>query len=181
VTTEVQCQITQRQSTFWEFELAEGLERVHFVEKEEFCFTQRFAESLEVSDEHPVLLNYQAAWQQIYIGGNAPDPNRIVSLITHAIEPLLLGWRSAYSYLTATDPARMLQEGFGQLLSAPTPIARITAEVLGAEGVPFTVLKGQPPRWPRRALIAGTSFVVARDFRIEKLSPNKALERSRDG
>jgi hypothetical protein len=149
------------------------------VQKEEFCFTQRFADGLVFTDDHPVLKNYQAAWKDIYLSARASEPDRIVGLLEQAIQSVTLGWRSSYSYLTSTDPVRMLREGYGQLLSAPQPIAHLAAHVLNEEGVPIKVLDGQPARWPRRALIAGTSFVVAKEFHSEQLSLNKSLERTR--
>jgi hypothetical protein len=163
------CQILQRQSTFWDLEDGDGLVRVHFVGKEEFNFSHRFADSFAIIDDHPVLLDYRVAWASIFVSGSAPSPEQTMALVERTIEPLLSGWRSAYSYLTATDPLRMLREGYGQFLNGPEPIASAAAAVLSANGVPIKVLAGRAPRWPRRALVAGANFVIATDFRVESV------------
>ena len=168
--TKVACRIAQRQSTYWDFEDRSGVRRVHFLDKQEFRFSSAVVDGFLITDDHPLLLDYRAAWKSVYVSTRADDPRSIVSSLVEAFEPLTQGWRSAYAYLTSTDPVRMLGEGFGQLLHAPDPIASVAADVLLAAGVAFTVLPGQPARWPCQALIAGDNYVIAAGFRIESLS-----------
>jgi hypothetical protein len=162
--------ITRRQTTYWDLSQAAAVTRIHFVGKEEFSFVHPVMPSFAVVQDHPVLLDYQFAWERIFVASACAAPQRVLHRLAQAMAALLQGWRGATAYLnSAYDPVAVLRGGSGLLLSAPRPIARIACDVLTAEGLQFTELPARGLRWPREALVAGKNFVVAHSFRIEQL------------
>jgi hypothetical protein len=160
-------EITRRQATFRDLRHDGRLERIHFLGKEEFAFVEPSALSFSIVEQHPLLIDYEFAWETIYIAGPADAPDHVLRTLTEAIEARADGWRSATSYLNPVGDERILRDGYGNVLAAPISIAEVSRDVLDAAGVPFTSLPGRPPRWPRQALIAGVNHVVAKSFRVE--------------
>jgi hypothetical protein len=160
-------EITCRQTTFWELRHVGGLDRIHFLGKEEFAFVEPSATSYSIVDEHAVLIDYQFAWESIYIAGTVDAPEQVLRQITAAVHSQVDGWRSASRYLNSFGAERILRHGYGQLLVAPIPIAEATRAVLRTTGARFSSLPASPSRWPRQAFIAGSNYVVARSFRVE--------------
>ncbi|MFC1600922.1 hypothetical protein ACFL34_01060 [Candidatus Sumerlaeota bacterium] len=156
------CEIRRRQTTYWEVLRDDGrLERIHFLGKEEFSFAEPGAPSVSIVEEHAVLDDYLFSWESIYLASPADTPEQCLGDLTQAIEGRVAGWRSATDYFNAFGAERILRKGYGQLLSAPMPIAEISRAVLAAAGVRFSSLPGRPSRWPRQAFIAGLNYVVA--------------------
>lgn len=171
--------ITRRQTTYWDLLQGATVTRVHFVGKEEFSFVHPIVSSFAVVQDHPVLIDYQFAWESIFLASACAAPQRVLNRLAEAIAPLLQGWRGSTAYLNSLyDPVALLRCGSGLLLAAPTPVASAVRDVLAAEGLQFTHLPARGLRWPREALIAGKNFVVAHGFRIEEVSRDSALERT---
>ena len=162
------CQILERQSSYWDIVDRSGTVRIHFQQKEEFHFVCTTIDAYALTANHPLLLDYEWPWSNIYVSSAPSEPAVVVGAIVGAWEPFLRGWRSPFSYLTDTDPERMLSEGHGQLLSAPEPLSSVAAKALANAAVNFSILPGRPARWPRKALVAGDNYVVAADFRVER-------------
>ena len=161
-------EITRRQTTFWDLRCDDGrIERVHFLGKEEFAFLDPIASSYAIVEEHALLIDYQFAWEAIYVASPVSAPDQVLRALTLAIDARLDGWRPASCYLNEFGAERVLRDGYGQLLAAPTPIAETCRAALNAAGARFSTLPGRPSRWPRQALIAGVNSVVAKSFRVE--------------
>jgi hypothetical protein len=163
-------EITRRQTTFWDLRHEGGLDRIHFLGKEEFAFVEPRAPSYLIVDEHPVLVDYQFAWESIYLAGADDAPEPTLRQIHASIQGQVDGWRPAARYLNPFGAERILRDGYGQLLSAPVPIAEVSRAALRAAGVRFTSLPARPACWPRQALIVGLNYVVAQSFRVEPLT-----------
>lgn len=162
--------IKRRQTTYWDLAGSDGLvERVHFIGKEEFRFVESSCEAFSIVDEHPLLLDYAHAWQELYVASASESPLRLVTALERAIDQALSSWRPSADYVNPIGPERILRGGYGKLLAAPMPVANACSTVLRDAGVRFSSLAGRPARWPRRVLLAGPSFVVAHAFRVERL------------
>ena len=166
------CQILRAQTTFWELRDASGVRRITFVGKEEWHLDWKPADSFAILDEHPLLLDYTEPWSSIFISGTHPSPEVVAEDLRHIIATMLAGWRQPSTYLTKTDAARMLHEGYGLLLSAPQSVSAAASSLLGSAGIPHRVLATRWAAGAHRLLLIGSSFVVARDFRVAAASPN---------
>ncbi len=158
--------VRRRQSTFWDFESPEHTQRVHFVGKLEHHFVSNHAESVEIKDLHPVLLNYQHPWTEIYISTKPVRPGELALELLHAVQAELGGWRAPTEYFNQ-EPRSLLAGGFGLLFNGPEPLAAKVKQLLGVAEVRFTALPRKRAEQQVRALIAGKNFVVAKDFRNE--------------
>jgi hypothetical protein len=67
------------------------------------------------------------------------------------------------------------------LFRGPESLGKAVAAVLTAAAVAHTILPAGGAPTPVQLLIAGENWVVATEFQIERLPPNKSLERTRDG
>lgn len=163
-------EIARRQTTFWDLRQNGGIVRIHFVGKEEFRFVEPCVSSFSIVDEHAVLINYQFAWESIYLAGPVAAFDEVLGHLTKAIEARVEGWRPATVYLNPFGAERILREGYGQLVAAPSPVAETCRTVLNGAEARFSSLPGRPSRWPRQALIAGPNYVVAKSFRVEVIT-----------
>lgn len=162
------CEIVRRQTTFWDVRRQDGtVERIHFLGKEEFGFADAHVPSFSIVEEHHVLIDYQFDWHGVYLAGPVANFEDVRDQLELSIEKTLGGWRSATRYFNEYGAERILRSGHGKLLDAPRPLVEVCSEVLDTAGVRFNCLPGRPARWPRRALIAGPNFVVAKSFRVE--------------
>jgi len=164
----VSYEITTRQSTYWDFKNSSELVRIHFIGKEEFCFTSAATSGFSIRVEHPLLLDYQLSWNRVYISDKSEKSSTVLREIGNVWEPLLQGWRSPLLYMNDVGPEIMLSEGHGQLLDAPEPLAALAVEILAKHGIRSTVCSGYGHLKALKVLVAGRNFVIAKDFRIEK-------------
>jgi hypothetical protein len=118
-----------------------------------------------------LLIDYKFAWESIYLAAPISSYEQVALNLQRTIKAQLDNWRSIDLYFNEFGADRILREGYGQLLNAPLPIAERCRAVLLAAGGAFSSLQGRSVRWPRRALIAGSNYVVAQSFRVEVL-PN---------
>jgi hypothetical protein len=161
--------ITLRQTTYWDFKRGGRIERVHFRGKEEYRSAGGEVESYSVQDEHPVLLDYRWAWRKVVIARPVAAWGEVLTDISMAIEQIVGPWRAAAHYLNHAFAEAIIRDGYGALLSAPIPVAHACCGVLDKHCARYTVLPGNPARWPRRVLVAGSNYVVAASFRIESI------------
>jgi hypothetical protein len=169
-------EIILRQSTYCDLKQDNIIERVHFKKKEEFVFVSKFAESFCIVDNHPVLLDYQFDWREIYIVRPVSDVEQVVDILEQAIDAKTEGWRTASRYYNKAGIKRILRDGYGKLLGAPIPIVEDCCKILSKAGAEFSHLDSLPSRCPRQALILGKNFVVAESFRVEELGKAKSAE-----
>lgn len=147
--------------------------RIHFDGKEEYRFVQSTVPSFSIVQVHPVLVDYQFAWESIFLAGPCQRPQEILNRLNEVIATTLQNWHDASRYLNPQfDMRGLLLGGSGKLLSAPIPVSSNVCDMLASEGLRFTRLAAGAPRWPREALVADKNFVVARSFRLEQLSVN---------
>jgi hypothetical protein len=164
-------QVRKRQSSFWDFESPEHTQRVHFIGKLEHHFVSNHADSIEIKDDHPVLLNYQHPWTGIYISAKALNAGELAVELLHAVQSEIGAWRSSTEYFNRDVETRLLLEGgFGLLFTGPEPLAAKVRQALSTAGVGFAALSRTHPQHQARALVAGKNFVVAKDFRNEALT-----------
>ena len=160
--------IRKRQSTFWDFQSPEHTQRVHFIGKLEHHFVSTHAETVEIKDVHPVLMNYQHPWVEIYISTKPKRPGEVAAELLHTVQGELGAWRSPAEYFNQdVEPRVLLEGGFGLLFSGPAPLAAKVRQFLTEAEVRFTALPRKRQEQQARALIAGKNFVVAKDFRNE--------------
>lgn len=163
-------EIVRRQTTYWDIRGDDDrTRRLHFVGKEESVFHESRVTSVDVVEQHPVLADYEHSWEGLYLTARAPPAAGLLTDLRAAIERLTGGWRSAEHYFNPHGVERILGFGSGLLLAAPVPIVQACSTALGRCAVTHSRLPGRAARWPRRALVAGASFVVAVSFRSEVL------------
>jgi hypothetical protein len=164
-------EIIRRQSTFWDLRRDDQVvERVHFVGKEEFGFSEGVVPSFEILDAHPLLMEYQAPWAMVYVAAPASAPELVARELKDAIDEEVAPWRSASRYLNSVGVEQLLGAGHGQILDAPSPVVGVCIAVLDAARVPFKRLAGRPARLSPKAFIAGLNYVVANNFSVERVA-----------
>ena len=172
--------ITHRQSTFWDLVISgSGQYRIHFQGKHEFLFLAEEFQLLAVHSNHPVLMDYHEEWRDVFFASAIQNAEPLISKMSQAVSEITDGWRSLSRYLnSALNMTSLVQSGNGLLLAAPRTIVDGVSPILAAHGVATSVLKGRPPRGSPRALIVGSSFVVAESFRVEPHPSNPPLEQA---
>lgn len=159
------------QTTYWNFVDDSGPLRIHFQQKKEHRLTESDCRDPAVVSEHPVLLNYKESWQALYLSGAAKDSQSVLEHLAAELANLVAPWRTSDEYLNhRADPEGLLASGSGLLLRAPESITDVAHRVLSSHGISHSIIPEHTPQETMKALIAGSSFVIARDFRIERLA-----------
>ncbi|MEM5789765.1 MAG: hypothetical protein AAGU11_20815 [Syntrophobacteraceae bacterium] len=163
--------IVKRQTTYWDINGPGEDTRVHFIEKLEFHFETGSFDSYSITREHPVLVDYQLPWQSIFVSSSATNPTVILEHMAFTIRDIVGPWRNVGRYLNPEfDPVAILKTGWGLLFEGPISLCSAVAECLDTANVHFSAIPSMPARWPVEAFIAGSSFVVAKAFRLESIS-----------
>jgi hypothetical protein len=166
--------VLRRQTTFWDLIGREGTDRVraHFEQKAEFCFVRETFDTASLVASHPILLDHVEPFEDICISSPVPNPDQVLLELRTAAADFFGGWRPIERYLNPDYPTRkLLDEGFGLLLRAPSSFADTCRRVLVQAGVRVDapLQPRPPPRQLSRGLILGANFVVAAGFRFEVL------------
>ncbi len=169
-------EITQRQSTFWDFTGQDGVSRVHFIAKSEADFVHRFVSSFVIEANHPLLMNYISGWSHVFTTSAAVNAGAVLRRVDEAIRGITEGWRSLTSYRTEDDAFSVLSASCGSLMTAPEPVCSVVSTVLESEGIRFNLISAHAALGSHHVLVADKSWVIAESFRIEELPLNKALK-----
>jgi hypothetical protein len=161
--------IERRQTTYWALQASSGaLARAHFSGKHEHRFAGAQYESVQLFESHPVLLDYQEPWSSVFVSHGGGAGQTLVDELTAYVETATSGWRQLRHYLAAGGPTlEVLASGSGKLLAAPHSIALGACEVVQKHGARATALDERPARRDACALVLGSSYVIARAFRLQ--------------
>jgi hypothetical protein len=162
--------IVFRQSTYWDVRAATGATyRVHFRYKVEFAFTTAAYPSIELTDRHPLLVQYDEPFRSLYFSGTPLRASAAADELEHAIRDMSQSWRALRDYAGSADAVeRRLRAGHGMLMEAPQSVCAVAARVLEAEGVQSSILGNAPSRPGKRVLLLGPNFVIASGFAFER-------------
>lgn len=163
-------EIIRRQTTFWDLRGDGGIVRIHFAGKEEFGFVEPCVPAFSIVEDHSLLIDYEYAWESIYLAGTVATFDQVFSHLVQVIETRVEGWRLATHYFNSSGAERILRGGYGLLVDAPLPVAETCRTVLRNAEARFTSLPSRSSRWPRQAFMAGRNYVVAKSFRIEDVT-----------
>ncbi len=162
--------IVRRQSTFWDLRSSAGFAaRVHFNGKLEMRFAGEDYESIELADEHALLAHHREPWATVYVTQANVVPIAIVRSLADRVAAITGGWRGLEEYASREVIARIVAVGDGQVIRAPSSIARSAAALFQESGAEVSVFSERRPSESCRALVLGESFVVAREFRFESI------------
>lgn len=164
-------QAIRRQTTFWEIANDSEVLRIHFLKKVEQCFASSEFPCFEIVASHLVLRYYQYPWTSVFIGSSPLRPRSVYEELTALLAQDASPWRDAATYFNnqTGDPQTILNQGYGLLIDAPTPLAELASDVLTNWKVKWSSLPSRPSRGPLKAFVAGLNFVVAEDFRVERI------------
>jgi hypothetical protein len=169
ITLERTVLITRRQTTFWEFSEPPQKVRVHFKEKTEWRFSSVEVPGFEVTESHPVLMDYELPSEVIWANSRAEDPELLFQALCERLAPWVAPWREVRSLFNMmADPVDILRCGYGQLMSGPASFLEEARTMIEAAGVK-TQHAIYKPEGGMKALVAGPNYVLARDFRVEAL------------
>jgi hypothetical protein len=162
--------IVLRQSTYWEIRPSSGATyRVHFRAKVEFAFQAAAYPSVELTNRHPLLAQYDEPFRSLYFSGTPRRPSAAADNLERAILEMSQSWRSLRDYAgNAEAVERRLRSGHGMLMEAPEGVCAVAASVLEAEGVQCSILGNAPSRPGKRVLLLGRNYVIASGFAFER-------------
>lgn len=161
--------IEVRQTTYWEVRSRTGSRyRVHFRDKAEFAFASAEYPSIEIHDQHPLLVQYDAQNRSLYFSGTPLRARGVADEIERAIRADSSSWRTLHEYAGTTEAVeRLLSAGHGMLMNAPEPVCEVAAHVLEAHGIRCSILGHAPARPGMRLILLGRSYVIAAGFAFE--------------
>jgi hypothetical protein len=151
--------------------------RIDFIDKAEACLKPGMRGNFKSYSEHPLLLSYNSPVVSVYINSKPQDPEKLDGEIRQRIEAQLQGWRNPSLILYTPTSKQNLLDGNGILLQiAPLPIAQSVIEACAEYSV--SIWSTPPFRQPGQTsafqlFLIGKGYVIAKDFRVVKLSTEK--------
>ena len=164
--------IERRQTTYWDLRFHNGdAWRVHFRSKREFAFAKPGGFGfVRLLKRHPLLLDYQASWQSVYLSQKVADPLVLVEQLYQIVCNSMAGWRPAMRYLnTKAGLEQLLKDGYGLVYEAPLALSRKMLNAFRRAQVKVSVFSDERPVYPVQVLIMGSSYVVAEQFRYDRI------------
>jgi hypothetical protein len=162
-----------RQSTYWDVEVVEptcAATRVHFVGKCEFRYVSPSFSNASLSQDHPILADYNQPFRQLFMSESPLRPELFVQQLSELVRTWSQEWRSFERYANPEcDPLKVVRDGCGLLMSAPGTLVEAAGRLLSTHGARFTSLPGHTPNRQFQVLCFGRNFVVARHFDFEPI------------
>lgn len=160
--------IVDRRTTYWCLRTSSGLAaRVHFSGAAELHVAGDAYDTSDLLEDHPLLTDYAEGWAEVYLSNGQHRVQEIVSAAEPKVRDTTHGWRSLTQYLAhGGRTASVLCAGNGVFLRAPESVASVVIEVIRAHGASASLIRDHGARPGHRALLLGTSYVVAQAFRF---------------
>ena len=146
--------------------------RVNFTGKEEFKLAKETSGTSQLSENSPLLLDYNEPWSEIFINSKPLNPEHLMANIKTVIDTKTEGNRNWLSYVTKDcnfsfeNFHRNIQEGNGLLMQAPISIANEIELLCNAVGVRTKSFTSRIEIIPKKILTIGANYVIAKEFII---------------
>ena len=160
--------ILRKQTTYIDLITESKSFRIHFLGKREFKFIDDRFKTISVYSEHPLLLDYVEPMMPVHLASPVDDNAKFRGLLEEAAAKVFGKWRSVDRYLNL-PLEEFLKKSYGLLMIAPETFARLAAERAEELGVRLIVHDGQTDDGSPPALILDENFVIANEFRVERL------------
>ena len=170
---EAPVQILRAQTTFLDLCAADGSNwRLHLRSVHERHGGPGDASFLHVSQEHPLLMDFQEQWLSLYVSKSTAEPAVALQKLADITKQWSAGWRDLHRYLNGASMAEtVLTTGFGQILHAPSSLVRLVQESLVGLGIDAHVLErptGPKPGTSPMIASLGDRYLIADQFLLEK-------------
>lgn len=134
--------------------------------------------SLEFTNDHPLLDQYNTTPVGLFFRGTPEDTNALLVDIFQAYSSTFGPWRQIPLYLNVNKPLLSLLGSGGDLLGEmPKPLSENLVKVLEQHNLEHKIIEGESPldvdehhrSQMMKALIIDDSYIVALDFTVEIL------------
>lgn len=143
--------------------------RVHFRGKREFSLGKGKFSSLQLFDEHPLLIDYNEPIVRVHLASAVDDKQKFREELEHAANQVFDGWRSFERYLTMPLD-KFLEKSYGVLVSAPKSFAEAVIKAGERSDVELVLREGYDQKGKWCVLLFDDWFVIAESFRTELLA-----------
>jgi hypothetical protein len=141
--------------------------RVHYRGKREFSVETGVFSTLQLFENHPLLIQYTEPMVAVQLVSSVPDKQLFRENVEIAIDRVFGRWRSIeeYQFMPLNT---FLEESYGIFVEAPKSLAEALWQAGERSGVKLTMLERHKPKdiFPR-VLLLDSWYVIADDFRIE--------------
>ena len=126
---------------------------------------------MKISDDHPLVYQYNQPPTGVFFKGTPKDPNALVLDIFQGYASTFGPWRQIPDYLNTSKPLFDLVKGGGDMLGQmPKPLAERMKTVLEHHELEAKLVEDTLKDPPLKALMLDESYVLAMDFTIETLN-----------
>ena len=144
--------------------------RVNFDRKKEFSLEEPLFKGLKIEETHPLLEQYEQQEVTVYVSNAPSNAEMTLSEIDLSVRNHFKGWRSLNNYGNREYAlTTILKKGKGMFYRGPKGGAEVVKAVLEKHGVSFTSQEGRLPSDRFKVLLLGSNYVVAKDFRFQRL------------
>ena len=124
------------------------------------------AESVEVSGDHPLLWEDNAAWGRLSFHGDVGNPVRVVIELLGAHRRATRGLIPFERYFTRNlPPWELLASRYGEIAHGPLPIVELYQQIIERHHVASAIAPSRPaPDRHPSVLVLGATYVIADGF-----------------
>jgi len=143
--------------------------RIHYRGKREFSLDKGDFISLQLLDNHPLLLEYTEPFIAVQLISSVSDKQLFREELEYEINQVFGGWRSVEEY-NFIPLDKFLEESYGILIEAPKSFAEAVMRAAERSGVKLTMLERHEPKgiFPR-VLFLDERYIIADDFRVGRV------------
>jgi hypothetical protein len=161
------------QTTFVEVIIEEVTHRIIFRGKHEFSAKRGEFSSLEILDQHPLLLDYREPLASLYFGASPAAPEAFLTKLQTANEVLFQGWRDVSRYLNPLmPPNKLIQTARGKLLTGPLSFLLQAQSLAETHQMKPSLQTGKTASTQAQILLLDRQYIIAEQFFAE---PNGTL------
>jgi hypothetical protein len=143
--------------------------RIHFRGKRELSLKKGKFSSMQISDNHPLLIDHIDPIASVHLASGIADKEKFGDELETVVKDIFGGWRSLEDYLNM--PLNIFfEKDFGILMFAPITYAEAAIEMAEAMGVKLTIRGLRKQEGNPRVIFFDEHYIIAEDFRVQYLS-----------
>jgi hypothetical protein len=131
--------------------------------------------TIEFTDNHPLLHAHNASHAAIYLASKADDPGQVLRDMQESHDHLYGEWRDLRESLNQLSTAgQVFAAGYGLLGEMPRPFADTVSAILTRHGVKHNMVETSEGQGMYKALILDNTYFVAAEITVEIPRPTEA-------
>lgn len=167
-------EIKEFQTSYVILKIENKLLRFDFKKKKEAYLKQKEIGILGFYENHPLLINYNESFHEVFINSKLEDPEMFIEDIKNIINEMTEGWKDWKDYIefnTGINYQTFLQniyKGSGKLLNAPFSMVAKIETICEKHNVKVSYF-GEKRIYKNQLVLINNQFIIAEEFSYKSI------------